>query len=179
MPVGDGSGAGTGTSSGTSRRTCQRGRPAGRADRIARYLPDEMRPSRGPTGRAWATSVPPLDREPVLAAQFIEVVVRTSANQVGLETTTGRSTTLGSRGVSVVVKGPQGALADRSPWRASSPPTTRAGSVASLGYVLDEVGRPSRLVTNVDLKRGFVDRRSARRPAPGGLFSGSILVRFR
>ena len=105
MPVGDGSGAGTGTSSGTSRRTCQRGRPAGRADRIARYLPDEMRPSRGPTGRAWATSVPPLDREPVLAAQFIEVVVRTSANQVGLETTTGRSTTLGSKEVSVVVKG--------------------------------------------------------------------------
>jgi hypothetical protein len=41
----------------------------------------------------------------VLAAQFIEVVGRTSANQVGLETTTGRSTTLGSRGVSVVVKG--------------------------------------------------------------------------
>ena len=46
-----------------------------------------------------------LDREPVLAAQFIEVVGRTSANQVGLETTTGRSTTLGSEGVSVVVKG--------------------------------------------------------------------------
>ena len=46
-----------------------------------------------------------LDREPVLAAQFIEVVVRTSANQVGLETTTGRSTTLGSKEVSVVVKG--------------------------------------------------------------------------
>ena len=41
----------------------------------------------------------------VLAAQFIEVVGRTSANQVGLETTTGRVTTLGSKGVSVVVKG--------------------------------------------------------------------------
>ena len=39
----------------------------------------------------------------VLAAQFIEVVVRTSENQVGLETTIGHSPTVGSNEVSFVV----------------------------------------------------------------------------
>ena len=44
-----------------------------------------------------------LDREPVLAAQFIEVVGRTSANEVCLEGTIGRSPTIGFRRVSLVV----------------------------------------------------------------------------
>ena len=38
-------------------------------------------------------------------------------------------------------------------WHAPLPPSTRAGSVTFVGYVLDEAGRPSRLGHKVDLVR--------------------------
>ena len=50
----------------------------------------------------WATSVLIVDGTFVLADGRIEVVVRTSANEVGLETATGRSLTIGSNEVSFV-----------------------------------------------------------------------------